>query len=90
MNPFVEINNVTLSYAGNLNDPAVQELSISISEGEFCAVVGPSGCGKSTLMKLVTGLIFPQAAADATSIADWHAAIDATIAENNAVLNAVF
>ena len=61
MNPFVEINNVTLSYAGNLNDPAVQELSISISEGEFCAVVGPSGCGKSTLMKLVTGLIFPQA-----------------------------
>lgn len=36
------------------------------------------------------GLIFPQAAGDATSIADWHAAIDATITENNAVLNAVF
>jgi hypothetical protein len=35
-------------------------------------------------------LIFPQAAADAASIADWHAAIDATITENNAVLNAVF
>jgi len=61
VNPFVEIDNVTLSYAGGISDPAVQELSISISEGEFCAVVGPSGCGKSTLMKLVTGLIFPQA-----------------------------
>ena len=36
------------------------------------------------------GLIFPQAAANAASIADWHAAIDATITENKAVLNAVF
>ena len=36
------------------------------------------------------GLIFPKTAADATSMADWHAAIDATIAENTAVLNAVF
>ena len=61
MNPFVEIENVTLSYAGEVREPAVQELSLSISEGEFCAVVGPSGCGKSTLMKLVAGLIFPQA-----------------------------
>jgi len=35
-------------------------------------------------------LIFPKTATDATSMADWHAAIDATIAENTAVLNAVF
>ena len=60
MNPFVEIENVTLSYSEEIRDTAVQELSMSISEGEFCAVVGPSGCGKSTLMKLVTGLLFPQ------------------------------
>ena len=60
VNPFVEIENVTLSYSEEIRDPAVQELSMSISEGEFCAVVGPSGCGKSTLMKLVTGLLFPQ------------------------------
>ena len=61
MNPFVEIENVTLSYSDELREPAVQDLSISIEEGEFSAVVGPSGCGKSTLMKLVTGLLFPQA-----------------------------
>ena len=60
VNHFVEIENVTLSYLGEVKEPAVQELSMSISEGEFCAVVGPSGCGKSTLMKLVTGLLFPQ------------------------------
>ena len=61
MKPFVEIENVTLSYSDELREPAVQDLSISIEEGEFSAVVGPSGCGKSTLMKLVTGLLFPQA-----------------------------
>ena len=61
MNPFVEIENVTLSYSDELREPAVQDLSISIEEGEFSAVVAPSGCGKSTLMKLVTGLLFPQA-----------------------------
>jgi len=57
VNPFVEIENVTLSYSEEIRDTAVQELSMSISEGEFCAVVGPSGCGESTLMKLVTGLL---------------------------------
>ena len=42
------------------------------------------------LVNSTRGLIFPKTAADATSIADWHAAIDATIAENTAVLSAVF
>ena len=36
------------------------------------------------------GLIFPTTAAKATNLADWHAAIDATIAQNTAILNAAF
>jgi NitT/TauT family transport system ATP-binding protein len=35
---------------------AIDELSLSIAEGEFVAVVGPSGCGKSSLMRLISGL----------------------------------
>ena len=35
---------------------AIEDISLSISRGEFVAVVGPSGCGKSSLMKLVSGL----------------------------------
>ena len=35
------------------------------------------------------GLIFPKAAANATNLADWHDAIDTTIAENTMILNAV-
>jgi NitT/TauT family transport system ATP-binding protein len=35
---------------------AIEDVSLSIRQGEFVAVVGPSGCGKSSLMKLISGL----------------------------------
>jgi NitT/TauT family transport system ATP-binding protein len=38
---------------------ALQEISFSVKEGEFIAVVGPSGCGKSTLLKILAGLSSP-------------------------------
>ncbi|MBX2840109.1 MAG: ABC transporter ATP-binding protein [Gammaproteobacteria bacterium] len=39
--------------------PVLDELSLSIAEGQFSAVVGPSGCGKSTLTRLIAGLMKP-------------------------------
>ncbi|KQR17422.1 ABC transporter ATP-binding protein [Cellulomonas sp. Leaf334] len=38
---------------------AVQDLDLSVPDGQFLAVVGPSGCGKSTLLDLVAGLTTP-------------------------------
>jgi ABC-type lipoprotein export system ATPase subunit len=38
---------------------ALQEVTLDVSQGEFCAVVGPSGCGKSTLLNLVAGVDYP-------------------------------
>src|SRR6516165_2252215 len=38
---------------------ALQQISFSVNEGEFVAVVGPSGCGKSTLLKILAGLLPP-------------------------------
>ncbi|SFB54218.1 NitT/TauT family transport system ATP-binding protein [Cohnella sp. OV330] len=35
---------------------AVQDVNLSIREGEFLSFVGPSGCGKSTIFKMITGL----------------------------------
>lgn len=35
---------------------AVQDVDLSIREGEFLSFVGPSGCGKSTIFKMITGL----------------------------------
>ncbi len=39
--------------------PAVSNLSATVKEGEFVAVLGPSGCGKSTLLQVVAGLMRP-------------------------------
>jgi NitT/TauT family transport system ATP-binding protein len=36
---------------------ALQQISFTVKEGEFVAVVGPSGCGKSTLLKILAGLL---------------------------------
>jgi NitT/TauT family transport system ATP-binding protein len=40
---------------------ALQDLEVSVAQGEFCAVVGPTGCGKSTTLTLVAGLERPSA-----------------------------
>jgi len=37
----------------------VTNLSLSVRDGEFLAIVGPSGCGKSTLMKMICGFEMP-------------------------------
>ncbi|RNF38600.1 energy-coupling factor ABC transporter ATP-binding protein [Planococcus salinus] len=40
--------------------PAVENLSFSIQDGEWIAIVGHNGSGKSTIAKLMNGLLFPQ------------------------------
>ena len=39
-------------YGDNL---VLDNIDLSVQEGEFCTVVGPSGCGKSTLLRLILG-----------------------------------
>jgi ABC-type nitrate/sulfonate/bicarbonate transport system ATPase subunit len=41
----------------------VDDVSFSVADGEFVAVVGPSGCGKSTLMNMMAGFIRPDSGA---------------------------
>jgi NitT/TauT family transport system ATP-binding protein len=38
---------------------AVQDIDLTIEQGEFVCVIGPSGCGKSTLLNMAAGLMEP-------------------------------
>ena len=58
--PFLELSMISQEFLEEgRNNQAIQDLSLSISEGEFVSIVGPSGCGKSTLLRILQGLIRP-------------------------------
>ncbi|MCC0004429.1 MAG: ATP-binding cassette domain-containing protein [Methylobacteriaceae bacterium] len=54
----IELQRVSVAYADG-GRPAVREASLSISAGDFVALVGPSGSGKTSLLKTINRLIEP-------------------------------
>jgi putative ABC transport system ATP-binding protein len=50
----VEVREVSRDYyLGKTVIHALREVSLSVDEGEFLAIMGPSGCGKSTLLNII-------------------------------------
>jgi putative spermidine/putrescine transport system ATP-binding protein len=52
----LDLSNVAKRY-GDLN--AVDDVSLSVAEGEFLVLLGPSGCGKTTTLRMVAGFVEP-------------------------------
>lgn len=53
----VDLENVTKIYSGST--PSVDDLSLTVGDGEFFTLLGPSGCGKSTTLRMIAGFINP-------------------------------
>lgn len=54
--PLLELSNVSFTYPG-AEQPVLQEVSFTLQQGDFVAVIGSNGSGKSTLCKCFNGLI---------------------------------
>ncbi len=54
----VSLKNVTVVRGG---ETVLEDLTLSVDESDFLAVIGPNGSGKTTLLKVILGLIEPDA-----------------------------
>src|SRR5262245_38120623 len=52
----VDLQKVTKRFADFL---AVDDVSLTIRDGEFITLLGPSGCGKTTILRMISGLETP-------------------------------
>jgi ABC-type nitrate/sulfonate/bicarbonate transport system ATPase subunit len=56
----IVLNGISKGFASNGGAlKVVEDVSLTVADGEFVAIVGPSGCGKTTLMNMVAGFFQP-------------------------------
>ena len=62
MNEILKLNDITFTYAPEQEEVknAVENVSFTVNEGEWIAIVGHNGSGKSTLAKIINGLLFTE------------------------------
>ena len=54
--PYIHLDRVSKEFNGT---PAIDDVSLSIFQGEFFSLLGPSGCGKTTLLRMLAGFEKP-------------------------------
>lgn len=57
--PICEARHVSVTFGPGEGRRVLEDISLSVLEGEIVAILGPSGCGKSTLLRTLIGLLTP-------------------------------
>lgn len=52
----LELKHLTKTYD---HTPVVNDVSLSVADGEFVVLIGPSGCGKTTILRMIAGFVTP-------------------------------
>src|SRR3954452_22973115 len=75
MQAIIEIKQLSYRYE---KESVLEDITITVPDGSFLAIVGPNGSGKSTLLKLILGLLKPQKGdiflfgQEINKFKDWH------------------
>src|SRR5690625_3808168 len=57
---FIQLRQLTKQY-NKTEQPAVNNINLTIEKGEIISLLGPSGCGKTTTLRLIAGFEQPTA-----------------------------
>ncbi|HLT66836.1 MAG TPA: ABC transporter ATP-binding protein [Microbacterium sp.] len=60
--PVISVANLWMTFPGKRADAPIhvlEDVSLTVAQGEFVVIVGPSGCGKSTLLNIIGGFLKP-------------------------------
>lgn len=55
--PDIKLDNVSFSYQSE--SPVLENLTFSVSKGDYLGIIGPNGGGKTTLIRIILGLLKP-------------------------------
>ncbi len=90
--PIIEFKDVSFTYSGNNNEPALKNINLKIYEGDYVALLGLNGAGKTTLQLCLNGIIPNSLVGEFSGevIVDGHDTFETEVREMAKIIGMVF
>lgn len=87
----IRLDNVSFTYAGG-SSPAVDELNLTIEDGDFLGIIGACGAGKSTLTYIINGAVPHHFKGDfyGSSVIDGNDTFETSLCDLSKLVGSVF